>query len=157
MDSDEIEDFLTSGYWDISPERPQTRKACREVLARLPEDLVEEIVYQCGKIVLLAPGKEWGLARPISFPCKPEAIRVQLGRKSRKLYQVEMGLVYLSPDLETESYPVIVAVVAHELAHALSRQIVDKESELLADNLIQQWGFGKELEALRAANPRHRY
>ena len=53
--------------------------------------------------------------------------------------------MYLSPDLETEFYPVTVAVVVHELAHALSRQIVDEESERLADHLIRQWGWYRHL------------
>jgi len=31
------------------------------------------------------------------------------------------------------------------------------KEEREADDLIRHWGFDKELEALRAVNPRHRY
>lgn len=167
MDHDEIEDFLGDWYWYISPERRSTRQACGEVLARLPSDLAEEIVYLKRLVFLLAPGSEWGLARPISALYEPiieslPPVKVKVNGKE-SLYpssshsKIHLALVFLSPDLEEEPYEVIVAVVAHELAHAISREIIGDESEQLADNMIRQWGFEKELNALRQANPHHRY
>jgi hypothetical protein len=163
----EIEDFLCSGYWDIATERVATRKACAEVLSRLPDDVVEQIVYR-QKIILLAPGKDWGRALPYSLLGEIRAsptMHVSVTReggtheleRSVKHAEVQFALVYLAPQLERQDYPVIVATVAHEVAHGISRQIDGEESERLADQMIGEWRFGRELQALRATNPRHRF
>ena len=68
-----------------------------------------------------------------------------------------LGVIYLSLELEKQDYRVIVAVVAHEIAHVVTRNIMGDESEIEADRMVEEWGFGEELQALRAANPNHRY
>lgn len=171
MDSNEIDDFLSSGFWEISPERRNTRRACREVLERLPGELVEQIVFRRSPVILMAPGKEWGLTRPMSFPYQLQtellpSIKIETVGKTESSeevftpkphYTIKLSIVYLSPDLEDQQHPVILAVVVHELAHAISRKVWGEEAERKADDLTRQWGFGRELEALREANPRHRY
>jgi hypothetical protein len=69
----------------------------------------------------------------------------------------QFGLVYLSPELDKQNHKTIVAVVAHEVAHAETRNIVGDEGERQADASIKDWGFGNELAYLRAINPRHRW
>jgi len=68
----------------------------------------------------------------------------------------QFGLVYLSPELDKQDCKAIVAVAAHEVAHAETR-IVGDEGERQADATMKDWGFGKELDYLRAVNPRHRW
>jgi len=50
-----------------------------------------------------------------------------------------------------------VRVVAHEIAHVVLRDIVGTEAERAADSQARRWGFEKEIAALQAANPRHRW
>jgi hypothetical protein len=76
---------------------------------------------------------------------------------SLQISTFQFGLVYLSPELDKQDCKAIVAVVAHEVAHAETRNIVGDEGERQADALIKDWGFGKELDYLRAVNPRHRW
>jgi hypothetical protein len=167
MEPAEIEDFLCSGYWDIATESVATRKACAEVLSRLPDEVVEQIVYR-QKVILLAPGNDWGRAIPYSLLGEKRtspSLRASTSREgateelehSVEYTEVQVALVYVAPQLEQQDYSVIVAVVAHEVAHGISRQIVGEESERLADQLTGEWGFGRELQALRVANPRHRF
>src|SRR5690348_16640604 len=109
MESEEIREFLSEWYWYIAPERNRTRKACEEVLSRLPEDLTESIMYR-KTVILIAPAKtDLGLARPVSFwHFKHELLRslptIQTpgGKPSaeREVYKAEFSVVYLSPDLE---------------------------------------------------------
>ena len=50
-----------------------------------------------------------------------------------------------------------VRVVAHEIAHVVRRDIVGAEAERAADSQARRWGVEKEIAALQAANPRHRW
>jgi hypothetical protein len=70
----------------------------------------------------------------------------------------KFALIYLAPELEKQSLAVVVGVVAHEIAHAETGNILGTESiERKADELAENWGFEKEIEALGAANPNHLY
>lgn len=150
----ELHHFLIErgGYWDIDPNRPQTLRACWEVLCRLPEAVSAEIMYG-DPVVLIAPTRAcWGLARPMSFPVRPAN-----PEKPSELPQAKVRWVYLAPELEDQTDRVIVAVIAHELAHVMIGDIAGEESEIGADALIREWGFVQELDELREANPNHRY
>jgi hypothetical protein len=67
------------------------------------------------------------------------------------------ALMYLALELEKQSLAVVIGVVAHEIAHAEIGDILEPNCERDADKLAENWGFAKEIEALRAANPHHRY
>ena len=71
--------------------------------------------------------------------------------------EFRIGLVYLDPGLEDQPHPVIVAVVAHEIAHCVVGNIFSDESERAAYWMIAEWGFQQDLNALRERNPNHRY
>jgi hypothetical protein len=88
----EIEDFLSSGYWEISAEREPTRNACQEVLRRLPSEIRERIMVK-QSVILIAPGvADWGLARPMNVnavkdettPAFPMTVIGPDKRKNRK-------------------------------------------------------------------------
>lgn len=61
-------------------------------------------------------------------------------------------IVELAEWLERETWPIVVTVIAHELAHvALGHQVdadpnVQRQQELEAWNELRQWGFGKEAD-----------
>ena len=64
-------------------------------------------------------------------------------------------MVYFSPRLEDESYDLVVAVVAHELAHiALNHKVAplpqeyDLQEKEVFDSL-SKWGFKKEIKQHR--------
>jgi len=136
-----------SGCWVIDPERVKTLRACWGVLCRLPEEVAQKIISD-DRVILIAPTRNcWGFARPLSFAI-PEKRDVTIFR---------LGFVYLAPDLELQDDRVIVATVAHELAHIEIADIVGKRSEVAADALIRKWGFSSELDKLREANPNHRF
>ena len=139
----EIHYFLieNNGYWDITDDRPRTLRACWEVLCRLPQETTQTIMYG-DPVVLIAPERAcWGRALPMSLACP----------------RTKCGWIYLAPELEDQSDRVIVAVVAHELAHIVIGDILGEESEKKADDLVRRWGFSMELDALREINPNHRY
>ena len=123
-------------------------------------------------VILIAPGSlDLGLTRPMTAnmvkvettPTFPMTVIGDDGKKTVRTYPglrfstFQFGLIYLSPELDMLDYKSIVAVVAHEIAHAETGNIVGEESERRADALIAHWGFGKELDSLRAVNPRHRW
>lgn len=142
-DIQEIHCFLIgqNGYWDITDDRPRTLEACWEVLCRLPQETTQTIMYG-DPVVLIAPERAcWGRALPMSLACP----------------RTKCGWIYLAPELEDQSDRVIVAVVAHELAHIVIGDILGEESEKKADDLVRRWGFSMELDALREINPNHRY
>lgn len=157
LESYEIDDFLQSGYWVFAHGRQATRRACGEVLGRLPEEVQERIVYR-NEVILLAPGSDWGIAMPMSLPVFLEPDPQEgLLKSDLRPYSFRLGVIYLSEDLEKQSHQVILAAVAHEIAHIVTRNIMDDESEIQADRLVEEWGFAEELQALRAVNPSHRY
>ena len=154
--ADEIEVFLQGDWWEIAPARHKTRRACAEVLSRLPEEVKEQIIYR-NEMILLAPGKDLVISRPVNLTStKFEDQEGPLGVRFRE-HTFRFSLIYLSDDLEEKDYQVILAVVAHEIAHSVTGNIWNDESEVQADRLITEWGFGEELQSLREENPRHRY
>ncbi|MDE1852126.1 MAG: M48 family metalloprotease [Thaumarchaeota archaeon] len=62
------------------------------------------------------------------------------------------SITFFLPLLSALSEPAVMAVIAHELAHAwLNEHVKPEESsqrEHEADDLAREWGFGPELDAL---------
>src|SRR6478736_7743383 len=126
----EIHYFLVqqNGYWELDSDRPNTLRACWEVLCRLPSDVTEDIMYG-DPIVLIAPSRScWALARPMSFPVPPDPEHPKVS--------FSLGLVYLAPELEDQPDRVLVASVAHELAHVIVGDFGGEQPEEQADSLI---------------------
>lgn len=64
-------------------------------------------------------------------------------------------MIYLSPKLERAAQDIVVAVVAHEIAHVYLRHKLLTETEYDAQDkavfdCILQWGFGIEAKKHRA-------
>jgi hypothetical protein len=140
------------GYWEIFPERPRTLRACWEVLCRLPFETTESLMYGETSVVF-APDRVWGFARPWKIP----ATGIPSAASDITDSVISLKFVYLAPEIEGIEERALVGVVAHELAHVVIGEITGVEAEVRADNLIREWGFGTELEAVRQINPRHHY
>lgn len=159
-----ITQFLEDTYWMIDPTRRRTSDAYEAVLMRLPDDILDAIVDEQA-VLVFAPGSEWGHAYPYTLypqlkPLPPvPSISDHVNAEGGQRYYAEAktSVVYLSPELESQEPAVVQAVITHEIAHGMTRNLFGDESERQADSLVQEWGFGVELAALRAANPNHRY
>jgi hypothetical protein len=110
------------------------REACREVLAKMPEDDADRVRGTCLVSWIAAPG-----------------------RSCTKVLNRRAGLyraVWLDPRLPRYPCDVIVGIVAHEFAHVVCEhegETATSESE--ADRRAEEWGFGREIEAVRTYNP----
>ena len=120
----------------IMPDSKQRNDAIEEVLRRIPGTDYKKIKEKVGFFVWFIPhhhpyGMVWPFPKPTSCSSYEWAI-------------------YLSPALEKASWDIIIAVVAHELAHiVLNHQTTisaqDQEAkEDEAYTLICKWGFEKE-------------
>jgi hypothetical protein len=127
------------------PSRHSKRgKAIIEVLRRLPGDAVERFGAAEPFHWLIPPTGHLGFVHDFSMTYD------DFGNRFARV-------LFLSPRLERLSYPTVVAVVAHELAHAclLSECPVIPsydaywENEHAADELAASWGFASELTKLR--------
>lgn len=135
----------------------QRVKAVYEVLRIIPEDVYQKLrgMYEIGTEAFFwfIPGPEThGMVflRPATNVGKiddPEAIRMKPYAK----------IIYLNPKLEHSAWTIVVAVVAHELAHivlehSLFRIRADEcefdEQEVF--QLICSWGFQHEAKLHRA-------
>lgn len=87
---------------------------------------------------------------------RPTKTMVGLTKYSRVRYlffsRPRQSITFFLPLLSALSEPAVMAVIAHELAHAwLNEHVKPEESserEHEADALAREWGFGPELDAL---------
>jgi len=69
-------------------------------------------------------------------------------------------ILYLSPQLETAAWDIVLAVVAHELAHlAQNHQVICdadlyKKQEQEAWELVRRWGYAQQVKKLNAVHVR---
>jgi hypothetical protein len=102
-----------------------------KVLERLPPDVKKEILDN-ERFQLLAD----------------EAFHEACVLRHRFEDSVE-NLVYLNTKLLKESEHRIILTIAHEIAMVMACKTRGEEVENEAEDLLIQWGFGKELEAVR--------
>jgi hypothetical protein len=134
-----LDTFTDSTYCDLRA-RPKTAKA----LIRLSECIPDNIVKGLPRVVVFAPNpKDCGLCIPLMAGDKNAAD----------------AFIYFAPSLERQSQHDVDFTVAHEFAHAHLRHhepeslmtfSIDEEkngylnwdSEVAADQLVTEWGYG---------------
>jgi hypothetical protein len=113
----------------------QVRRACTTVLVAMPNDDAEAFVDTCLVSWVPAPGKS--CTTVLKRPAQPRRA------------------VWLDARLPCYPNEVMVGIVAHEFAHAIcdhrrETETSESESESEADRRATEWGFGKEIQAMRA-------
>lgn len=152
---DQIVEFVYAVTpWSIEPTRKRTREACLHVLLRLPEDIRSAILSEPPPVIVIAPADACLALTRLHEVLAP--LR-DLSTEARTLTacsdaRVQFAVVYLSPFLEQQPLPVIVGTVAHELAHAITKNVL-ADAERHMDNVAIQWGFGEEIKSLRQVFP----
>jgi hypothetical protein len=58
-------------------------------------------------------------------------------------------LIYLNPKIIVEPEHVIICIIAHEIAHSVLAKSEADPSENAIEDLLIEWGFEKEVEAMR--------
>jgi hypothetical protein len=120
-------------------------RAVSEVLRRIPEKDYRRLGRMAGRFLWFVP-PTWRFAGLYAFPWTVrEADR-----------QPHARVLYLSPTLERRAFDLVVAVVAHELAHVLLRhklfvslgEYAAQEREVF--RLLCRWGFAREAQRHRA-------
>ncbi len=120
--------------WRFDATRNKTRRACTELLSRLPPSVSDFIVGR-KRLLLTAPG--FGLAGTVN------PYVVELAPEEKEL---RVQLICLEPVLEHSSARMIVGFTAKCIAVAL-RPILSPDTS--AEELAKAWGFGRDL--LRAS------
>ena len=139
-----LEDIVYDLLWPqsgicVDPEADQRHMAVAEVLCRVPEpdyqrllDLVDSFLW------FIPPYGEGAMVYPFPWTTK---------QKRRRSYA---AVLFLNPSMESWGFDVIVAAIAHELAHlflghklfTLPEQYEAQEKE--AWSLVRKWGFEDE-------------
>lgn len=140
-----IEDCVWPGS-GFGPPEDRRHEAIAEVLCRIPESDYRTLVDSIDEFSWFIPAS-WNRAGVFPFPCiKREAGNIP-----------EARVLYLGPQLEDTAWDILVAIVAHELAHlVLHDDIVTKTpdqynaQEEAAFSLVCQWGFEREAKKHRA-------
>ncbi len=121
--------------------------AIKEVLQTIPEDIYKKLIDSIDDFVWFIPHEyTYGGVHP--FPTTIPKQTLKTGKTSNSTSNV----LYLSPTLEKDDikWPVVVAVVAHELAHiALGHELMAKNKEYNVQEgevyeSLCKWGFEEE-------------
>ncbi len=121
-------------------------RALKEVLATLPPGPYERLKQEANQFDwFIPPGAALGQVHPFRAVFEAPEGNDGQGRWAR--------VVYLSPLLEEQEWPVIVTVVAHELAHVilghrlreLDREAYELQEEA-ARGAVIEWGFQEEAD-----------
>ena len=135
-----------------SAEQAQGRRyrAVGEVLCRIPEKDYRRLMRMANSFLWFIPPK-WRFAGLYAFPWTVK----QNGRVPHA------KVLYLNPGLEHRSLDLVVAVVAHELAHVvLKHKLFVRPGEYAAQEravfqLLRRWGFEREAKKHQAEWKRH--
>ncbi len=132
------------GLGDPEAGYSERRRVLLYVLATLPDEDYEKLCgLQYEVFLWIPPLCGYGFIRPI--PPLEEEDKI-------------MKLVYLSPELEALNEKIVLAVIAHELAHlVLDHKLwgsfeLDEKQEKEAWDQVRKWGFEEEIKA----NHKHR-
>ena len=143
-------DSLWSEHGSAHGQLPRTgrrQQAIRDVLCRLPPEPYSQLRQQAGRFQWYVPDEHvLGQVYPLPATYDPS---------TNGTPAPHARLLYLSPTLEHHDAPVVVTIVAHELAHIIldhdlydldGRQSAHQESEVRA--AMRMWGF--QVDADRA-------
>jgi hypothetical protein len=135
-----VEDLLWPGQgMNIDPEQDRRHAATAEVLCRIPESDYQKLTELVDDFLWFVPSQFCGaMVHPFPWTRKETGL---------KPYAV---VLYLCPTMERWGFDVIVASVAHELAHLVLRHNLrpshaqSEQQEREAWDLIRKWGFESE-------------
>jgi hypothetical protein len=136
----------------IDPEQSRRHLAIAEVLRRIPDDDYQALSESVDRWQWFIPDT-WmrGYVRRWHAGVYPKNRR---GQALREAPYVDM--VYLGPQIERAAWSIVVAIVAHELAHLVLRHEVFttpdqyEAQEAAVFDRICEWGFRKEAVLHRA-------
>jgi hypothetical protein len=121
-----------------------------EVLRRFPDSAYQLINYQIDSFHWFIPDYQlYGKVEPVFATDEFEIFPGKPVKGSR--------VIYFTPRLEDESQDIVIAVVAHELAHiALGHKVAPPQSEYDRQEKqvfesLAAWGFDKEIAKHRAS------
>jgi len=131
-------------------------RAIGEVLRRIPDEDYQKLNSKIDEFEWFIP-HEHLLGNGHPFLGGIEAVKDEAGKITLAAHA---QVIYLSPILEKRAWDIVVAVVAHELAHlAIGHSLVSdgndydiKENE--AWECVLKWGFDKEAKKHRASQKR---
>jgi len=149
LDEDLI--FPHSGGLLVPDFDQQRNLAILEVLRRIPEKDYQELVKIDEKDLFqwfIPHYEEFALCYPFPITHPEEPFKNLTFKDFTRVARAEV--LYLSPLLEEQELEIVIAVIAHELAHiVLGHQTIFVEDyetqEKEAWELINKWGFKKEL------------
>lgn len=116
--------------WHFDATRARTRRACTELLGRLPLP-VSDLIVARKRLLLTAPA--FGLAGTVN----PYVVELAPGEK-----ELRLQTIYLAPILENSSPRMIVGFTVKCIAVALRAVL---SSDTSAEELVDAWGFGRDL------------
>lgn len=152
-----VEDGLWPGVELGGPDHRGSRRhsAIATVLGRIPEDDYRKLKEAARSFTWFIPlYEEYGMVYP--FPVTHPGEESKTGQTESACARV----LYLSPRLEEAAWDIVVAVVAHELAHiAVCHELFpdgaqDQTQEDIVFQRVCEWGFQREAEKHRALNKR---
>ena len=144
----EVSIFLYAG---LCPDLDVKRNfAITEVLGRIPEKDYKKLLEKADEFCWFVPDEDQ-LAMCQPFPVTHPRERAENGLVQGARAEV----IYLSPKLEGKKLDIVIAVIAHELAHIYAGhkticppdvyEIQEKE----AWQLVQKWGFDEEYKVYK--------
>lgn len=138
-----MDSLLFPGGFSVSPMTERRLSAVMEVLQRIPEDAYNGLKEKVEEFVWFIPNEGVG-AMVIPFPCTVPATENTVALAK---------VLYLPPAMESRDFAVVVAGVAHELAHIFLNHdssptsAVNAKQEKEAWCTVKKWGFEKEERA----------
>jgi hypothetical protein len=124
--------------WCFHPSREKTRRACVEVLSRIPPS-VRDLIINTNRLLVIAPGVGMvGQVNPYVFDLIPG--------ESTPRFQV----IVLCAELEKASSKMLVAFVVKCVAAALQPVLPPGElAKVSPEKLACLWGFKAEMETIQ--------
>lgn len=116
--------------WHFDSTRSRTRRACTELLGRLPLPVSDFIVGR-KRLLLTAPG--FGLAGTVN----PYVVELSPNEK-----ELRVQTIYLAPILENSSPRMIVGFTVKCVAVAL-RSVLSPDTSV--EEMVAAWGFQRDL------------
>jgi len=128
--------------WCFHPSREKTRRACVEVLSRLPET-VRAFIMESQRVLLIAPGV--GFVGQVN----PYHVTLELGETEPR-FQV----IVLCESLEKASSKVLIGFVARCVAAAFQASLNGKVLKVSPEETAVSWGFPEVKETSKKGHDR---
>jgi len=142
------------GLGDPNPLESSRHAALHTVLSTIPKQDYQKLKDQAGSFEYYWPHE---VTSGEVMPFSPNYSMPEHGAKEDGEL-TDARVFYLSPKLEEEQWPVVVGVVAHELAHlVLGHRLLVKHKQYQrqedeAWNKVRSWGLGRAVDACLLRN-----